>query len=548
MKRIHAFLGFILLLWSCTFENNSSIDIPVAGATLVRSGSAAFRIGGRDADGIPLNQVSYAKIQLDGSFGQWYSTHVLPFGLADASAVAVGNMLYILGGTSIDGPSDKILYAQIDATGAFVYGWLEHGKPLPWALGNAAAAVHDGRIFLIGGRGLDGDRREIIHTRIRQDGQLGHWYRSSGQLPLALSRSAAAVIGDQLFVAGGRAGSTTQNLFVRYSIGSDGQLANREVLSLPGDRERAVLIADGLDLLLCGGLDGQGEQAPALVLSGAVENPDWVELGEAREGVVGTGYIKAGGVLYTLDQDGILDQAFPGSGILLFPDTPLFFPGSGYVPSTFYLRSNLDPASRVLLNNETLPATTILSTPINAWPLTVQNGLDQADPEQIPASLFYQSSPYATNGLTIDARRVTWVQLLEGAVVTLQSSSAKPGLLIFEVVDPFLGVPESVLFRLDFSLEFSAGDEGGQDHTSWLNMYEYETMPFTPVLDFSGQALVGLEASSVLASTPAICFSLGDYSDKSSYPQFYIGFQTDAPIERTFVLYLKVVLIDVQAP
>jgi hypothetical protein len=184
--------------------------LQATGIGLVSWGGNIYVIGGLDASGAYRSEVWRAAIGSDGSLGAWTRDLSLPVGLAFASCVAFGNMVYVIGGRSSSGLSSTVYFTMINSDGAlgFTNGWATNIRPLPAARSGAAPVVREGRVFLIGGQMASGITSSIIDAGFWNDGELGQWYTASNPLPSAGSGYAAANFNGSFLVVGGGTAAT----------------------------------------------------------------------------------------------------------------------------------------------------------------------------------------------------------------------------------------------------------------------------------------------------------------------------------------------------
>ena len=150
-----------------------------------------------------------------------------------------------------------------DATSPPATVWLpdwEELEPMTVMRAGAAAVVHDGRIYMIGG--VDGRiyLRTVESARILADGRLSPW-RPRRLLPEARGFADAVVHQGYLYVIGGANGRHGENLLasvVRARIQADGELGQWEILpqSLRLPRRCAKVCLHGDRLLALGGYAG----------------------------------------------------------------------------------------------------------------------------------------------------------------------------------------------------------------------------------------------------------------------------------------------------
>jgi hypothetical protein len=185
-------------------------SLQATGIGLVSWGGYLYIIGGLDASGAYRSEVWRAAINADGSLGAWARDLSLPEGLAFASCVAFGNMVYVIGGRSSSGLSSTVYFTMVNSGGAlgFTDGWATNTRSLPAARSGAAPVVREGRLFLIGGQTASGSTSSIIDAGFWNDGELGQWYTASNPLSSAGTGYAAVNFNGAFWVVGGDVDAT----------------------------------------------------------------------------------------------------------------------------------------------------------------------------------------------------------------------------------------------------------------------------------------------------------------------------------------------------
>ncbi len=190
--------------------------------------------------------------EMDGGGGGSSGGGELPFALSDAAAAVVDGTLYVVG------PEHPATFA-LDLMGSLV-------PPLAWTLlpprpfpgGGHAAEELGGRLVLVGGSGAAAGRVQIF------DPALGQWTLGA-PLPWPGESVCTAVIGGQLHAAGGLVGGSTSDLFARYDLQAD---AWTLLLPMPlhAGRHHASTGTDGQRLWILGGYGfGNGEGGPVAI-------------------------------------------------------------------------------------------------------------------------------------------------------------------------------------------------------------------------------------------------------------------------------------------
>lgn len=180
------------------------------GAGIVSWEDNVYVLGGVDASGAYRSEVWRASVDSSGALGAWTREVDLPRPLAFAACAAFGGMVYVVGGRDAGGLRDEISFTTIQSGGTlgFTAGWATNSRPLPAPRSAAAPVVVQGRLFLVGGETAAGPQSSILSARFWNDGQVGQWYEAPNPLPEAGTGFAAAIHGGRLWVIGGNADAT----------------------------------------------------------------------------------------------------------------------------------------------------------------------------------------------------------------------------------------------------------------------------------------------------------------------------------------------------
>jgi N-acetylneuraminic acid mutarotase len=158
-------------------------------------GGTAYVVGGFDGNQALDTIVSWRP------GGQASVAGHLPVALRYASVVAIGRDLLVLGGSTPTGASDAIYRFNSVTRRVTQVGHL------PRPITHAGAAVLDGEVYLVGGRGETVDARSADVLAINPStGKV----RLAGRLPAALSDAGVLTVGDAVIVAGGHTSGGTQ--------------------------------------------------------------------------------------------------------------------------------------------------------------------------------------------------------------------------------------------------------------------------------------------------------------------------------------------------
>ncbi len=227
--------------------------LQATGIGLVSWGGNLYILGGLDASGAYRSEVWRAAVGSNGGLGAWSrEAFNLPQGLAFASCVAFGNMVYVIGGRNSGGLVNTIYFTMINSDGSlgFTSGWATNARTLPVARSGAAPLVYEGRIFIFGGETATGTTSSIIDAGIWNDHELGQWYAATNSLPSAGKGYAAVNYGGAFWVIGG-------DVNVAYSASPDinGLPGPWTTGALPGAALYPALASTADGLVMLGGSD-----------------------------------------------------------------------------------------------------------------------------------------------------------------------------------------------------------------------------------------------------------------------------------------------------
>jgi hypothetical protein len=187
-----------------------------------RSGTAAavttdglLLIGGRNADG-PVSTTWKSLLDPKGALGKWNAEQQLLVPQADATAVVVGDYVWLYGGSDANGPVGAVQRGSFGKPAAAglpanpdagkVIGWgINDSANLPVARTNAAGWGSYGAIYLAGGDDGSGPKSEVYWAIPTSTGDLREWkHLDVSDLPAPGIEGAAAVVtGPNAIMVGG---------------------------------------------------------------------------------------------------------------------------------------------------------------------------------------------------------------------------------------------------------------------------------------------------------------------------------------------------------
>lgn len=215
----------------------------VAGPAVAVYENEILVIGGEDAQGPTAAVVRY-----DAAGDRWTVGRPKPTAVADAQAAMIGGKIYVPGGRGMDGQPVRTLEIYNPRTDAW-----ETGAELPVARSGYALVALDGKLLLFGG--WDGERYSpSVFEYTPEDDQ----WSERAAMPTARGFAAAAVVAGRVFVIGGTANSGPLDVVEAYSPEADGAQDSGWVtgsaMPATGSYLNAVVVADSI--LVFGGPEG----------------------------------------------------------------------------------------------------------------------------------------------------------------------------------------------------------------------------------------------------------------------------------------------------
>jgi len=149
-----------------------------------------------------------------GSPGRWESRKTMTWGRQEVAVGAVGGKVYVIGGFGSTAEPVDIVEVFDPATDEW-----RTVAPLPIALHHAAAAVVDGRLFVIGGYTGGRVRWSAVGTVFEYEPARNAW-RGRAQMPTPRGALAVAALGGRVHALGGTT-DRVSNAHEVYDIAAD---------------------------------------------------------------------------------------------------------------------------------------------------------------------------------------------------------------------------------------------------------------------------------------------------------------------------------------
>lgn len=181
----------------------------------------------------------------DQTTGNWRNGAAVPEARTEVVAVAARGKIYLLGGLSESGGSDRV-----DIYDPKTDSW-STGPMLPAQAPrhHMAAAVHGDRIYLLGGY------REASFSPTAATWQLDTTWTQRMMQPLSRGAATAQTLGDRIYVTGGADGNTIYAETYAYDPVADSWTMRR---AMPTAREHLASCATQGKLLVAGGRTAAG--------------------------------------------------------------------------------------------------------------------------------------------------------------------------------------------------------------------------------------------------------------------------------------------------
>jgi hypothetical protein len=251
---------------------------PRSHATALNLSGVPHVIGGLDASGAPTMTVYQGTVE-EGVLTGWteLADVALPAALSDASGVSSAAGLYLFGGRTADGISNKTWWAEMpEGANAKLKGWVELTElPLPEARASATAVNTGASVYVLGGEGAEGPTNSVFYLGLDNDGHpvevaatgrpqgwgVSVAQSASAALPEARAGHTSFVNSGAIYVIGGRGadGAVVATNYWTVPNSADGTIrgwTRIEVTDLPAPRVGGSAAPIGQFVYLSGGSDG----------------------------------------------------------------------------------------------------------------------------------------------------------------------------------------------------------------------------------------------------------------------------------------------------
>jgi hypothetical protein len=223
----------------------------IAGAVPITIDGRIYIVGGDDVNATQAT-VYYALPNVDGTISSWTtdSSSALPQARESYVGGSANGYIYVVGGrTSGSAQKSTVYYAKVNADGS-IGNWSCQGissgagatgcgitptnaNTMPAAQDNAGGMIANGYIYVLGGSQSGG--QTVYYAKLNTDGSTGAWSSSGNTLPVPLAAASTVAMNGYVYIIGGKSGSTNQSQVYYAPINSNGSLGTwtTEVNALP---------------------------------------------------------------------------------------------------------------------------------------------------------------------------------------------------------------------------------------------------------------------------------------------------------------------------
>lgn len=273
---------------------------PRSAAAAISLSGVPYIVGGLDASGAPTTSVYVGTVE-NGVVQGWSLANgqngtvdlTLPVAISDAAGASTAGGLFLFGGRTADGLSDQVLLAATDANGA-LGGWSAIGElPMPEPRAGATAVAVGDHVYVLGGDGLAGPSATIYRLTTsagvpaRDDqGVLLGWATAptAEQLPEPRSQAATFTANGAMYVIGGldASGTATDTFVWAVPDGTTGDIPAWHQLDqthLPEARAGLGIAAIGTHVFAVGGEGADGAALSSVARANLSPQPPFFQLG-----------------------------------------------------------------------------------------------------------------------------------------------------------------------------------------------------------------------------------------------------------------------------
>ncbi len=214
--------------WRDGFARISMLPQGVSDHQCFTANGFVYCAGGYGDNG-RIDNVWYAKINSDGSLGEWKETTPLPYGVSGHQCFTANGFVYCAGGYT-GSRTSEVWYATLNTDGSL--GNWQKTTSLPYDVYFHQCFTANGFVYCAGGS-TGSKTSQVWYATLNTDGSLGNWQETTS-LPYAVYYHQCFTANGFVYCAGGSTndGSTSQVCYA--TLNTDGSLSNwQETTSLP---------------------------------------------------------------------------------------------------------------------------------------------------------------------------------------------------------------------------------------------------------------------------------------------------------------------------
>ncbi len=186
----------------------NSLPVEVRNHEVVVANGYIYVLGGRQ-DGVPFDTIYYAKLEEDGSIGDWQSsTTNLPQTLWGFTAEYIAGYIYLIGGSNLsteDTAINNVYFAKVGPLGEIAT--FSATNNLPDNRNQHSMVVYSDYIYVIGGYNNSGTKTNtVFYSQINFDGTCTPWL-AANTLPVSISGHSSTCFNDLVTIIGGDDGA-----------------------------------------------------------------------------------------------------------------------------------------------------------------------------------------------------------------------------------------------------------------------------------------------------------------------------------------------------
>lgn len=182
------------------WQNAPNLPEPRHHLGMVSNQHYLYAIGGLTGSKENAWQIQRSVFRLDGNLQRWRKSASLPMPLAKSAYANIGQNIHVIGGITLSSETDN----YIDTAAHYVLvsnAYWRKAKPPTIARNLAASAVIGDKIYVIGGRTLGSNAKALSYAEV-YDANTDSWTEIA-PLPVAAAGLSASVVDHKIIVTGG---------------------------------------------------------------------------------------------------------------------------------------------------------------------------------------------------------------------------------------------------------------------------------------------------------------------------------------------------------